>query len=50
MDAPSYTPDDAAVPEGEIVVERLSPPQDLGPASNRTAADVVRFSRSRARW
>ena len=43
MDAPSYTPDDAAVPEGEIVVERLSPPQDLGPKLNRTAADVVRF-------
>ena len=43
MDAPSYTPDDAAVPEGVIVVERLSPPQDLGPKLNRTAADVVRF-------
>jgi len=43
MDAPTYTPDDAAVPEGEIVLERASTPQDLGPRLNRTAADVVRF-------
>jgi translation initiation factor IF-2 len=40
---PSYTPLDAAVPEGVIVVERASSPQDLGPKVNRTAADVVRF-------
>jgi translation initiation factor IF-2 len=31
------------VPVGEIVVERLSTPQQLGPRLNRTAADVVRF-------
>ena len=43
MDAPTYTPHDAAVPEGEIVIERASTPQDLGPKLNRTAADVVRF-------
>lgn len=43
MDAPSYTPMDAPVPDGEIVVERLSTPQQLGPKFNRTAADVVRF-------
>ena len=43
MDAPTYTPDDAAVPEGEIVVERASTALDLGPKFNRTAADVVRF-------
>ncbi len=43
MDAPSYTPDDAAIPEGEIVIERASTPLDLGPKLNRTAADVVRF-------
>ena len=43
MDLPSYTPDNSPVPEGEIVVERASTPQDLGPRLNRTAADVVRF-------
>ena len=43
MDAPSYTPADAPVPAGEIVVERASTPLDLGPKMNRTAADVVRF-------
>ena len=43
MDVPSYTPDDTAVPEGEIVVERACTALDLGPKMNRTAADVVRF-------
>ncbi|MBK5224083.1 MAG: translation initiation factor IF-2, partial [Acidimicrobiia bacterium] len=43
MDFPSYTPDDTAVPEGVVVLERASTPQDLGPKLNRTAADVVRF-------
>ena len=43
MDLPSYTPRDAAVPEGVTVVERGSSPQVLGPKLNRTAADVVRF-------
>ncbi|HET9612047.1 MAG TPA: translation initiation factor IF-2 N-terminal domain-containing protein, partial [Acidimicrobiales bacterium] len=43
MEAPSYTPASAPVPEGTIVVERASTPQDLGPKVNRTAADVVRF-------
>ncbi|MBI2710501.1 MAG: translation initiation factor IF-2 [Actinobacteria bacterium] len=43
MDMPAYTPADAAVPEGEVVVQRGSTPQDLGPRLNRTAADVVRF-------
>ena len=43
MDAPTYTPDDAPVPEGEIVVERAATALDLGPKFNRTAADVVRF-------
>jgi translation initiation factor IF-2 len=38
-----YTPRDAAVPEGTIVIERGSSPQDIGPKLNRTAADVVRF-------
>ena len=40
---PTYTPKEAPVPEGEIVVERASTPQDLGSKVNRTAADVVRF-------
>ncbi|RMH76415.1 MAG: translation initiation factor IF-2, partial [Actinomyces sp.] len=43
MDAPSYTPQDAPVPEGVVVVERASTAQELGPKLNRTAADVVRF-------
>ena len=43
MDAPTYTPENAPVPTGEVVVERLCTPQDLGPKLNRTAADVVRF-------
>ena len=43
MDMPTYTPTDAAVPQGVIVVERATTPQDLGPKLNRTAADVVRF-------
>jgi translation initiation factor IF-2 len=43
MDAPSYSPEDAPVPEGVVVIERASAPQDLGPKLNRTAADVVRF-------
>ncbi len=43
MNTPTYTADDAPVPEGTIVVERASTAQDLGPKLNRTAADVVRF-------
>jgi translation initiation factor IF-2 len=43
MEAPTYTPDTAPVPEGVVIVERASTPQDLGPKLNRTAADVVRF-------
>jgi len=43
MDLPSYTPENSPVPEGVIVVERASTPQDLGPKFNRTASDVVRF-------
>ena len=43
VDIPTYTPDDAPVPAGEVVVERLCTPQDLGPKLGRTAADVVRF-------
>jgi translation initiation factor IF-2 len=43
MEAPTYTPASAPVPEGIVVIERASTPQDLGPRLNRTAADVVRF-------
>ncbi|HMJ78713.1 MAG TPA: translation initiation factor IF-2 [Iamia sp.] len=43
MDMPEYTPAEAPVPEGEIVIERGSTPQEIGPKFNRTAADVVRF-------
>ena len=43
MDIPTYTPAEAPVPEGVVVVERGSTPQQLGPKLNRTAADVVRF-------
>ena len=43
MGVPAYTPDDASVPEGEVVVDRASTAQDLGPKLNRTAADVVHF-------
>ncbi|HZI38416.1 MAG TPA: translation initiation factor IF-2 N-terminal domain-containing protein, partial [Acidimicrobiia bacterium] len=38
-----YTPSDAPVPEGEVIVERGSTAQELGPRLNRSAADVVRF-------
>jgi translation initiation factor IF-2 len=43
MDVPTYSAEDAPVPTGEIVLERASTAQDLGPRLNRTAADVVRF-------
>jgi translation initiation factor IF-2 len=38
-----YTPSDAPVPEGELIIERGSTAQDVGPKLNRSAADVVRF-------
>jgi translation initiation factor IF-2 len=43
MDTPTYTPNEAPVPEGVVVIERSSTPQELGAKLNRTAADVVRF-------
>jgi translation initiation factor IF-2 len=43
FETPSYTPRDAPVPSGEIVIQRGSTAQDLGPRLNRSAADVVRF-------
>ncbi|MGH9165155.1 MAG: translation initiation factor IF-2, partial [Acidimicrobiales bacterium] len=38
-----YTASTEPVPEGEIIVERGSTAQDLGPRLNRSAGDVVRF-------
>ena len=43
MDAPSYTPQNAPVPEGEVVIERASSAQEMSAKLNRTAADVIRF-------
>jgi translation initiation factor IF-2 len=43
IEAPSFTPREAPVPQGEVVIERASTPQDIGPKLNRTASDVVRF-------
>ena len=39
----SYTPTDAPVPDGIIVIERGASAQEFAPKLNRTAADVVRF-------
>ena len=43
MDVPSYSSQDAPVPEGTVVIERSITPLDLGPKFNRTVADVVKF-------
>ncbi len=43
MDTPAYTPEDAPVPEGEIVIERASSSIDVAPKLNRKTADIVRF-------
>ena len=39
----NYTPSNAPVPEGTVVIERGVSAQDFGPKVNRTAADVVKF-------
>ncbi|MDA8039353.1 MAG: translation initiation factor IF-2, partial [Actinomycetota bacterium] len=39
----AYVPSNAPVPENEVIVERGSTPQQLGPKLNRSAGDVVRF-------
>jgi len=36
-------PSNAPVPDGEVIIERGSTAQDLGPKLNRSAGDVVRF-------
>ncbi len=43
QDLPTYTPQDAPIPEGDIVIERGSTAQDIAPKLNRRPADVVRF-------
>ena len=43
MDTPAYTPEDAPVPEGEVVIERASSSIDVAPKLNRKTADLVRF-------
>ncbi len=43
QDLPTYTAQDAPVPEGEVVIERGSTAQDVAPKLNRRPADVVRF-------
>ncbi|MGH9169612.1 MAG: translation initiation factor IF-2 [Acidimicrobiales bacterium] len=39
----AYIPSHAPVPDGEVIIERGSTPQQLGPKVNRSAGDVVRF-------
>ncbi|HLG01496.1 MAG TPA: translation initiation factor IF-2 [Acidimicrobiia bacterium] len=41
--ATTFTPEDAPVPEGEIVIERGITPQEYAPKLNRTSADIVRL-------
>ena len=45
MDAPplTLTPEDVAVPEGVVLLERQSTAQEIAPKLNRTSADVIRF-------
>ncbi|MDG2114132.1 MAG: translation initiation factor IF-2, partial [Actinomycetota bacterium] len=43
QELPTYTPVDAPVPEGEIIIERGSTAQEVAGKLNRSAADVVRF-------
>ena len=40
---PTYSPTNAPIPDGVVIIERLSTAQDVGPKLNRTAADVVRY-------
>ena len=43
QELPQYTPDDAPVPEGEVIIERGSTAQEMAPRLNRSASDVVRY-------
>ena len=37
------SPEDTAVPEGIVLLERQSTAQEIAPKLNRTSADVIRF-------
>ena len=39
----TYSPSNAPVPDSEVIIERGSTPQELGPKLNRSAGDVIRF-------
>ncbi len=39
----SYIPSNAPIPEGEVIIERGSSAQEVGPKLNRSAGDIVRF-------
>ncbi|NNN20517.1 MAG: translation initiation factor IF-2, partial [Acidimicrobiales bacterium] len=39
----TYTPSNAAVPDFEVIIERASTAQEIGPKLNRSAGDVIRF-------
>ena len=39
----TYMPSNAPVPDHEVIIERGSTPQEVGPKLNRSAGDVIRF-------
>jgi translation initiation factor IF-2 len=39
----TYSPSNAPIPDSEVIIERGSTPQELGPKLNRSAGDVIRF-------
>jgi translation initiation factor IF-2 len=39
----TYVPSNAPVPDHEVIIERGSTPQELGPKLNRSAGDVIRY-------
>ena len=43
LQASVYAPSNAPVPDTEVIIERGSTPQELGPKLNRSAGDVIRF-------
>ena len=43
MQITAYLPSNLPVPDHEVIVERGSTPQQLGPRLNRSAGDIVRF-------
>ncbi len=43
LEAAVYSASNAAVPDGEVIIERGSTPQDVGPKLNRSSGDIIRF-------